>query len=259
MILSSREARRAIREGRIREHTVGLAPGHVQGNIVVLPRAFAAEFLLYCQRNRKPCPLLAVGEAGDPALPTLGEGIDIRTDVPRYRVWRDGVLIEERTDVTALWREDLVTFVLGCSFSFERALTEAGIPLRHVQNGANVAMYRTAVQTEPAGRFHGPLVVSMRPMRTRDAIRAIEITSRFGEVHGAPVHFGDPAELGIGDITRPDFGDPVEIRGDEVPVFWACGVTPQLAVANAKPDLCITHAPGAMLVCDLRDVDISRG
>lgn len=258
-MLSSTEARRAIRGGAVSAHTAGLAPGHVQGNLVILPRQYAAEFLLYCQRNRKPCPLLAVSEPGDAALPTLGEGIDIRTDVPRYRIWKDGVLVEEVGDIRSLWRDDLVTFVLGCSFSFEHALSEAGIPLRHVERGANVAMYRTSVQTAPAGRFHGPLVVSMRPMRTADAIRAIEITSRFGEVHGAPVHFGDPSQLGIVDIRHPDFGDPVEILADEVPVFWACGVTPQLAVANARPDLCITHAPGSMLICDLRDVDISRG
>ncbi|MFM1990945.1 MAG: hypothetical protein RJA99_3902 [Pseudomonadota bacterium] len=259
MFQSSGEVRKAIRRGFVTDHTAGLAPGHVQGNIVILPRAYAAEFLLYCQRNRKPCPLLAVGEAGDPSLPTLGEDIDIRTDVPRYRVWRDGVLVQECTDVLEHWRDDLVPFVIGCSFSFERALADAGVPLRHVRDGVNVSMYRTSIETSPAGRFRGPLVVSMRPMRTADAIRAIEITSRFGEVHGAPVHFGDPAQLGIADIGRPDFGDPVPILDGEVPVFWACGVTPQLAVANAKPDLCITHAPGAMLVCDLRDVDVSRG
>ncbi len=225
----------------------------VQANLVVLPRADAAEFLLYCQRNPRPCPLLAVGEPGAFRLPSLGEGIDLRTDLPRYRVWRGGELAGEAADVRALWRNDFVAFAIGCSFSFEWALIADGIGLRHVQQGRNVAMYRTNIPTEPAGRFAGPLVVSMRPLRAADAIRAVQITSRFPSVHGAPVHLGDPALIGIDDLARPDYGEPVEVMPDELPVFWACGVTPQAALAAARPALCITHAPGSMLITDLRN------
>jgi uncharacterized protein YcsI (UPF0317 family) len=250
------DARRRIRAGEIAGHTSGLAPGFVQGNLVVLPEAYASEFLLYCQRNPKPCPLLAVGDPGDASLPSLGLDIDVRTDVPRFRIWHRGLLFEETDDASGHWREDLVTFVLGCSFSFEHALIDEGIELRHVERNLNVAMYRTNLPTVAAGRFSGPLVVSMRPMRAADAIRAIQITSRYAAVHGAPVHFGDPAEIGITDLARPDFGDAVEVLDGEVPVFWACGVTPQVAVTVAKPDVCITHAPGAMLITDLRNAQI---
>jgi uncharacterized protein YcsI (UPF0317 family) len=249
--------RRAIRAGRHADHTVGLAPGRVQGNLVILPEALAGDFLRFCQRNPKPCPVLAVTEPGDPLARELGRDVDLRTDVPRYRVWRDGVLADEVTDLRALWRDDLVGFVLGCSFSFEQALLEAGIPLRHVARSQNVSMYRTGLPTVPAGRFSGPLVVSMRPMTPADAIRAIQVTSRFPSVHGAPIHFGDPSAIGIADIDRPEYGDPVEILPGEVPVFWACGVTPQAALLAAKPGLCITHAPGCMLVTDRLNTDLA--
>jgi uncharacterized protein YcsI (UPF0317 family) len=243
--------RHAARDQGLTTHTSGLAPGHVQGNVVILPQAEAAEFLLYCQRNPKPCPVLAVGDVGDPTLPSLGQGIDIRTDVPRYRVWLDGVLADEPTDIRSLWRDDLVSFVLGCSFSFEEALLNAGIGVRHVEANCNVPMYRTNIATQAAGRFHGPLVVTMRPMVAADAIRAVQITSRFAAVHGAPVHLGDPSLIGIQNLARPDYGDVVEVRAGELPVFWACGVTPQAALVQAKPAFAITHAPGAMLVTDL--------
>jgi len=245
------KARRAIREGRWTTHTSGLADDHVQGNLVILPQAQAGDFLRYCQRNPKPCPVLAVSEPGHPDLPTLGADIDIRTDVPRYRVWRRGELVGEPTDIHDLWRDDLVTFVIGCSFSFEQALMDAGLPLRHVQQGKNVAMYRTNLQTEAAGPFHGPMVVSMRPFSAQDAIRAVQVTSRFPDVHGAPVHLGDPARIGIADLARPDYGDAVELLPGELPVFWACGVTPQAAIVQARLEFCITHAPGAMLITDL--------
>ena len=244
-------ARAAIRRGEWTQHTSGMAERHVQGNLVILPRGLADDFLRYCQRNPKPCPLLAMSEPGDPRLPSLGADIDIRSDVPRYRVWRHGELVDEPTDVTALWRDDLVSFVIGCSFSFEQALLDSGLPLRHVSEGKNVAMFRTHIATEAAGPFRGPLVVSMRPMRAAAAIRAIQITSRFPDVHGAPVHVGDPALIGIKDIMRPDYGDAVEVLPDELPVFWACGVTPQAAIVQARPEFCITHAPGAMLITDL--------
>jgi uncharacterized protein YcsI (UPF0317 family) len=247
---AGRTARAPIRRGEWTGHTSGLAGDLVQGNLVILPRALAADFLLYCQRNPKPCPLLAVGDPGNPMLPALGDDIDIRRDLPRYRVWREGVLADEPTDITALWRDDLVSFVIGCSFSFEWALRREGLPLRHVQCGSNVAMYRTNIATVPAGPFHGPMVVSMRPLVPADAIRAVQITSRYPAVHGAPVHLGDPATIGITDLGKPDYGDPVEVRAGELPVFWACGVTPQAAIAAAKPPLVITHAPGCMLVTD---------
>ena len=249
--VAAQQARTRIRSGDWTSHTSGLAEGHVQGNVVILPEALASDFLRYCQRNPKPCPLLAVSEPGEALLATLGTDIDIRTDVPRYRVWRDGVLVDQPTDISALWRDDLVTFVIGCSFSFEEALLQAGLPLRHIQQNRNVAMYRSNIATEAAGVFHGPMVVSMRPFTAADAIRAVQITSRFPNVHGAPVHLGDPSQIGIADLAQPDYGDAVDVLPNEVPVFWACGVTPQAAIAQARPEFCITHAPGAMLITDL--------
>lgn len=243
--------RLAARAGRLTGHTSSLAPGFVQGNLAILPAALAGDFLRFCQRNPKPCPVLGIGEPGSPFVPELGAELDLRTDLPRYRVWRKGELVDEPTDLAAHWRDDLVAFVLGCSFTFEHALIEAGIPLRHVECGRNVAMWRTSIACAPAGPFAGPMVVSMRPFRAADAIRAIQITSRFPGVHGAPVHLGDPALIGIADLARPDYGDAVEIRPDEIPLFWACGVTPQAVIAAAKPDFAITHAPGCMLVTDL--------
>ncbi|MFT5933770.1 MAG: hypothetical protein ACI83N_001160 [Hydrogenophaga sp.] len=243
--------RQAIRQNRWTSHTSGFAQDRVQGNVVILPEREANDFLRFCQRNPKPCPLLAVSEPGEAMLPTLGQDINICTDVPMYRVWRDGELVEERPNIEALWREDLVTFVIGCSFSFEQALMEAGLRLRHVDQGKNVAMYRSNLPTLAAGPFHGPMVVSMRPLKAADAIRAVQVTSRFPQVHGAPVHLGDPALIGIHDLATPDYGDAVEVLPDELPVFWACGVTPQAAIRQARPPLCITHAPGAMLITDL--------
>jgi uncharacterized protein YcsI (UPF0317 family) len=249
--------RALIRQGLWTNHTSGLADEHVQGNVVILPEAQANDFLRYCQRNPKPCPLLAVSEPGHALLPTLGRDINICTDVPRYRVWREGELVEEPCDITGLWRNDLVTFVIGCSFSFEQALMQAGLPLRHVQQGRNVAMYRTNIATQPAGVFSGPMVVSMRPMKAAAVIRAVQVTSRFPDVHGAPVHIGDPSLIGIADLSAPDYGDAVEVMPDELPVFWACGVTPQAAIRQARPAFCITHAPGAMLITDLLNTQLA--
>jgi uncharacterized protein YcsI (UPF0317 family) len=243
--------RQAIRAGRRPAHTAGLAPDFVQGNVVILERALADAFLRFCQRNPKPCPVLAVSEPGDPHLPALGEDLDIRTDVPRYRLWRHGDLVAEVDEIERHWRDDLVTFVIGCSFSFEQALVAAGVPLRHLAEGRNVPMYRSGIETAPAGPFRGPMVVSMRPLSAADAIRAIQISARFPGVHGAPVHLGDPAQIGIADLARPDYGDAVTVRPGELPVFWACGVTPQAAIAEAKPAFCITHAPGRMLLTDI--------
>ena len=245
------QVRLDARAGKLTGPTASLAPGHVQANLAILPRDLATDFLRFCQKNPKPCPLLAVSEPGDPSLPELGVDIDIRTDIPRYRVWRHGELVAGPTDVRDLWRDDLVSFLIGCSFSFEEAMLDNGLPVRHIEQGCNVPMYRTSIPTQPAGCFSGPLVVSMRPLAPADAIRAIQVTSRFPSVHGAPVHLGDPAAIGIVDLARPDYGDAVEIRPGEIPVFWACGVTPQSVVAAVRPEFCITHAPGHMLVTDL--------
>jgi uncharacterized protein YcsI (UPF0317 family) len=246
-----------IRAGDFSGNTAGLAPGNVQANLVVLPKVLAHDFLRFAQANPKPCPVLAVAEAGDPRMPNLGQDLDIRSDLPRYRVWRRGELVEEPIDLFDVWRDDLVSFALGCSFSFEHALLDDGIELRHITCGSNVPMYRTSIPCIPAGLFAGPLVVSMRPLKPKDAIRAIQITSRFPSVHGAPVHIGLPAAIGIGDLAKPDYGDAVPVKGDELPVFWACGVTPQAVIAQVRPDFCVTHAPGCMLITDLRNTRLA--
>ena len=252
-----RAARRAIRSGGYTGYTAAIAAGYVQANICILPRDWSADFLLYCQRNSKPCPLIARSDPGDPGLPALAEDLDIRTDIPRYHIFRDGEFAEEVTDITGYWRDDLVTFALGCSFSFEDALMQDGMELRHITCGTTVPMYRTSVPTTPAGPFHGPLVVSMRPLKPADAIRAIQITTRFPAVHGAPVHIGKPELIGIQDIDKPDYGERAPMKDDEIPVFWACGVTPQSVVATVKPEFCITHYPGCMLVTDRKNSEFA--
>jgi uncharacterized protein YcsI (UPF0317 family) len=255
---SPQAERRRIRAREHVNHTAGLADGFVQANICILPKAWADDFLLFCQRNPKPCPLLSVGDVGDPMLPELGNDIDIRSDVPAYCVFRDGKLVEEVTDITHLWRDDLVTFALGCSFSFESALLEAGIPLKHIERGESVSMYVTGVDTTPAGRFSGKLVVSMRPLTAANAIRAVQVTSRFPRVHGAPVHLGEPALIGIEDLRKPYLGiGTTEVAPDELPVFWACGVTPHSAIQAARPPFSITHKPGHMLITDLRNTSLA--
>ncbi len=250
------EVRAACRRGELASPTPGLALGFVQANLVVLPREWAFDFLLFCQRNPKPCPLLDVTEPGDPEPKFVAPGADLRTDLPAYRVWRNGELIEEPTDIKRHWRDDLVSFVIGCSFTFENALLAAGVPVRHIEQNVNVPMYRTNIACRPAGRFSGPMVVSMRPLTPEQAVKATRICSRFPRAHGAPVHLGDPAAIGIRDVSKPDFGDAVEIRGGELPVFWACGVTPQAALMQARPPFAITHKPGHMFLTDMRDVDL---
>lgn len=249
--------RAAIRAGKFSAHTSGQCPGYAQANLAVLPKEYASEFLRFCQLNPKPCPILGISDPGDPRIPALGPDVDASTDLGGYYVFRNGEMVEEAANLKAVWRADMVAFAIGCSFSFEEALAEGGIPLRHFERGCNVAMYRTNIATQGAGRFGGPTVVSMRPMSPANAIRAIQITSRFPNVHGAPIHFGDPAAIGIKDIATPDFGDAVEIREGEVPVFWACGVTPQSAIRAAKPPLSFTHKPGCMLVTDLRNSQLA--
>ncbi|MCD8517882.1 MAG: putative hydro-lyase [Burkholderiaceae bacterium] len=256
-MLESEQVRVDARHGKLTGPTAGLAYGYVQANLVILPAEDAMDFLVFCQRNPKPCPLLGVSTPGQKGIPNLGENLDIATDIPRYRVWKGGELVEECADVTGYWRDDLVSFAIGCSFSFEEALLEQGLELRHISQGCNVPMYRTNVPTHAAGKFHGPLVVSMRPFKPADAIRAIQITSRFPDVHGSPVHIGDPGLIGIKDILKPEYGDPVQINDGEMPVFWACGVTPQSVLMASKPKFCITHAPGHMLVTDLKNAQLA--
>jgi len=250
-VQTPQQVRSAARSGALVDPTSGMAPGFVQCNLVILPAHYAGDFALFCYRNPKPCPLLGQSVApGDPSLPELGEGIDVRSDLPKYRQWQSGVCTAELTDISAHWQDDFVAFALGCSFSFEEALLAAGLEIRNVTDGVNVPMYRTNLPCERAGPFAGDLVVSMRPMTPRDAIRAVQICSRFPAVHGAPVHFGDPTAIGILELEKPDFGDPVSIQPGEVPVFWACGVTPQVALEAAQLPLAFTHAPGHMLVTD---------
>jgi uncharacterized protein YcsI (UPF0317 family) len=250
--------RAAIRRGDWSGPTAGLVPGAAQANLVVLPAADAFDFLRFCVRNPPPCPVLEVTDPGSPEPAQTAPGADLRTDVPRYRVLRRGEVVDEPTDVRDHWRDDLVAFLLGCSFTFERALLAAGLPVRHIEQGINVPMYRTTRECVPAGRFAGPLVVSMRPMRPEQAKRAAEVTRPYVRAHGAPVHVGDPDQLGIAQLDRPDYGDAVEVRDGEVPVFWACGVTPQAVAARSRPDLMITHAPGHMFVTDEDERDQAR-
>ena len=254
--LPSLKARLAYRGGAVGS-TAGVAPGFVQGNLAILPEKYASAFHRFCQLNPKPCPIIGMSDVGSPHIPALGADLDIRTDVPRYRVWRDGEVVDEPTDITKHWRDDLVTFVLGCSFSFEEALMADGLPIRHIEQGCRVPMYRTNIACSPSGPFAGPMVVSMRPFKPAQAIRAVQITTRFPAVHGAPVHLGHPHLIGIADIGKPDYGDPVPVADDEIPVFWACGVTPQAVIAAARLPFAITHAPGLMLITDLKNKDLA--
>lgn len=252
-----RAVRRAARAGRLSGPTTRMAPGYVQANIAILPREYAEEFLLFCQRNPRPCPLIAVSDPGCPHLPGLAADLDMRTDLPSYRVFRDGEMIEDRADIRDLWRGDLVTFALGCSLSFEKALGDAELPQPYLEGDRVVPIYVSGLDCEPAGRFRSRLVVSMRHFRAADAIRAIQVTSRFPNVHGAPVHIGDGRLIGIADLAAPYHGTPPDLRDDELPLFWACGVTPQIAVAAARPPFCITHTPAHMLVTDRRNANVA--
>jgi uncharacterized protein YcsI (UPF0317 family) len=255
--LSPAELRSLIRRGEFTGNTSGLAPGYVQCNLVILPERQAQDFLRFCQANPRPCPLLACSDTpGDPRLPALGD-LDLRSDLPAYRVFRDGRPGEDIGDIRELWQDDFVGFALGCSFSFEEALIAAGLEVRNVSEGVNVPMFRSNIPCVSAGVFAGNMVVSMRPFAAADAIRAIQICSRFPAVHGAPVHLGDPGQIGIEDIRRPDFGDPVSLHAGELPLFWACGVTPQLALERAALPLAITHSPGCMLVTDKRNAELA--
>ncbi|MDA1256955.1 MAG: putative hydro-lyase [Chloroflexi bacterium] len=252
------EARAEFRQNRLVQPTSGMAPGFVQANLAILPRDSAFEFLLFCQRNPKPCPVIEVIEAGNVEPSISAPGADIRTDIPKYRVYRNGEMTEEPLDLKSVWRDDLVSFLLGCSFSFEHALIENGIALPHWETDKGVSMFRTSIETTPAGPFSGPMVVSMRWVPQNKVVRAVQATTRFPNTHGAPVHVGDPAAIGIDDPTKPDFGDAWEpANPSDVPVFWACGVTPQAVAMASKPPLMITHAPGHMFLTDLKDEDLA--
>ena len=252
---NARSIRLTIRDGAHVHHTAGLAPGALQVNLVILPSESASDFAEFCDANAQACPLIAVTEPGQTDLPLLGSQIDIRRDVPAYNIYRSGTLAQTCTDLTEFWRDDLVSFALGCSFTFEHALLQAGIPVRNIEADTTVPMFRTHIGTEPSGPFHGPLVVSMRPIPEDRIEEATAISALYPWAHGAPVHIGDPDKIGIPDITAPDWGAPTEIRDGEVPVFWACGVTPQAALANAALPFSITHRPGHMLVTDLSEDD----
>ncbi|MEM7506569.1 MAG: putative hydro-lyase [Pseudomonadota bacterium] len=245
------ELRAAIRSGAYTGQTAGLAPGLLQANLAILPRDHAVDFLHFCQLNPKPCPLVGMSEPGDPSLPSLGAHLDLRTDVPAYHVYRDGALAGTASDLRELWRDDLVAFALGCSFTFERALIEDGIALDHIARNRVVPMYRTNIETRPAGPFGGSTVVSMRPIAASDVACATEISERYPHAHGGPLHVGAPGEIGIDTLDQPDWGDPTPVPAGAEPVFWACGVTPQAAVLRARLPFCITHKPGHMLVTDV--------
>lgn len=250
---SAADVRASIRDGSYDGHTAGLAAGKLQCNLAILPEHFALDFLRFCQRNPKPCPVVGVSNTGDPTLPTLGRDIDIRSNVSKYRVFRNGELSDEVTDISDVWSDDLVTVALGCSFTFENALLRNGIPVRHIETSTNVPMYRSNIDLVPAGKFAGQMVVTMRPIPADQVEQAREISSRYPQAHGAPIAVGDPAQIGISDLSKPDWGDAVDIRAGEVPVYWACGVTPQNVLLAAELPICITHSPGHMLISDVAE------
>lgn len=255
---SASEVRQACRTGAWQVPTSGLALGFVQANLVVLPKDLAFDFLLFCLRNPQPCPLLGVTEAGQFEPLDVAPGADLRTDLPKYAVFRDGIKVEEPDHLMDHWRADLVSFLLGCSFTFETALLKAGLPVRHLEEKVNVPMYKTNRANRRAGIFEGELVVSMRPFKPEAIEQVVALSSRMPLAHGAPVHIGHAEELGIQDLGQPDFGEPVTVHPGEVPVFWACGVTPQVAIMAAKPAFALTHAPGHMFLTDMHDNDIMQ-
>jgi uncharacterized protein YcsI (UPF0317 family) len=252
------QVRNLIRQGKITSQTSGMCPAYAQANLVILPRNLAYDFLLFTQRNSKACPILEISDVGSRELHKIADSVDIAKDIPQYRVYENGIMTGEYKDVSHLWREDLVSFLIGCSFSFESELIEAGIEIRHQTLKSNVPMYTTNIPCESAGIFHGNMVVSMRPIPYHQVVKAVTVTAAVPRVHGAPVHIGDPGVIGIRDINHPDFGDRVTINEGEVPVFWACGVTPQAAVMETKPPFVITHAPGHMLITDIKNVDLKE-
>ena len=256
--LSPKEVRKLIRDEVIVTPTTGMCGGYAQANLVILPKKYADDFKLFTEYNPKPCPVLEVTEPGSCITHRMADNANIITDIPKYFVYKNGVKVDECNNAEKYWRDDFVCFLIGCSFSFEEAMIRAGIEIRYITMGCNVSMYKTNIKCKPAGIFSGPLVVSMRPMKPEDVKKAYEITEKFPHVHGAPIYAGNPEEIGIKDINKPDYGDAVKINEDEVPVFWACGVTPQAAVENAKPEIVITHAPGHMFITDILNEEIEE-
>ena len=252
-----REVRSLIRKGEWDFYTKGLAMGYMQANLVVLPEKDAFEFLVFCQRNSKPCPVIDVTDVGSAEPAYTAPGADLRTDLPRYRVFKNGEIVDEPTDITEYWRDDLVAFLLGCSLTFEGALLDAGVPIRTLEMGIGTCDFVTSVRCNPSGKFHGPMVMSMRPMTPAHAIPATQVTTRFSATHGAPMHIGDPSAIGIEDINDPTFGSAVEIKEGEVPVFWACGITPQTVALESKVEFMITHKPGHMFITDISDAEVA--
>lgn len=251
------EFRKKVRNNEYQKPTAGMCPGYAQTNLIVLPWEDAYDFLLFAQRNPKPIPILEVTEVGSRELQTLGNDIDVATDFPKYRIYRNGKMIDEYLSVVDFWREDLVSFLIGCSFSFEDLLVDAGIEIRHITEKANVPMFNTNIPLKQAGKFSGNMVVSMRPIKSSQIATAVNVTNRLLGVHGAPIQIGNPAEIGIYDLANPDYGDAVTINENEIPVFWACGVTPQAAVMASKPKFAITHSPGHMLITNVSNKDLS--
>lgn len=251
-----KEIRNLIRAQKITGQTSGMCAGYAQANLCILPKDLAFDFLLFCARNPRPCPLLEVGNAGSRQIREMAENADVATDFPKYRIWKNGVLTEEVHDISDLWQDDFVYFLIGCSFSFEAELIEAGIPVRHIEEGRNVPMFNTNIPLKPAGIFGGNMVVSMRPIPYDLVVKAVNVTAAMPRVHGAPIHIGNPEQIGIKDIFSPDYGDAVTVNDGEVPVFWPCGVTPQNAVMNAKPPMAITHAPGHMFITDVKNTSL---
>ena len=254
--ITSGEIRDLIRIGQFSGATSGMAPGHIQTNLVILSSDDAFDFLLFCQRNPRSCPLLEVVESGSSEPTHMAPAADLRSDLPKYFVYKDGTLVEEPTDISHIWNEDLVSFLIGCSFTFESALIAHGIPIPHYTQGKSPAMFTTTIPTEPAGIFAGPMVVSMRAIPQNKLVATIQITAKFPQMHAAPIHIGNPSDIGINDISKPDFGDPVEVREGFIPVFWACGVTPQAVALSSKPSMMITHAPGHMFITDKKDSEL---
>lgn len=254
--MKPREVRELIREGKITGQTSGMCAGYAQANLVILPKDLAYDFLLFTQRNPKSCPILEVSDVGSRSLRYIAEDADIAKDIPKYRVYEEGILTGEYTSVEHLWRNDFVSFLIGCSFSFESELLEAGVPVRHIEEKCNVPMFITNIECEPAGIFNGKMVVSMRPISYNQIVKSVMLTGTMPKVHGCPIHIGDPSVIGISDINKPDFGDCVKIKEGEVPVFWPCGVTPQSIVMNVKPKIVITHSPGHMLITDIKNVEL---
>ncbi|WP_312694996.1 putative hydro-lyase [Leuconostoc pseudomesenteroides] len=251
------EFRKKVRNNEYQKPTAGMCPGYAQTNLIVLPWEDAYDFLLFAQRNPKPIPILEVTEVGSRELQTLGNDIDVATDFPKYRIYRNGKMVDEYLSVVDFWREDLVSFLIGCSFSFEDLLVDAGIEIRHITEKVNVPMFNTNIPLKQAGKFSGNMVVSMRPIKSSQIATAVNVTNRLPGVHGAPIQIGNPAEIGIYDLANPDYGDAVTINENEIPVFWACGVTPQAAVMASKPKFAITHSPGHMLITNISNKDLS--